>query len=155
MPPDALLPDMNAALGLTQVKELERFIARRAELATVFSRAVARGRHAIPAQPGDAENVYYSFPVVLEGSAAEVMQYARKKSVETAFSHEGSILAELAAAARPDTQAAEESSRPAVLEEADFPVARSFLMRSVRFPLYPALSGREASDIERVLGTLP
>ena len=44
-PRDALLPDMNAALGLTQLREIEGFLKARRAIAEVFSQAVARSRH--------------------------------------------------------------------------------------------------------------
>jgi len=150
----ALLPDMNAALGLTQVKELERFIARRAELASVFARAVMKGRHTVPGQPGDGENVHSAFPVVLSGGTADVRQYARKKGVETAMAFGSSVLAHHG---RSTSDAAEmsETTDAAAISESDFPAARALGMRCIRFPLYPALTGKEAGMIERVLSTLP
>ena len=153
LPSDALLPDMNAALGLTQIKELERFISRRAELASVFARAVMRGRHTVPGQPGDAESVHYAFPVVLSGGTADVRQYARKKGVDTAMAFGGSVLARYG---RPAVQdGGSDAAGAAVINESDFPAARALVLRCVRFPLYPALTGQETSIIERVLSTLP
>ncbi len=159
LPLDALLPDMNAALGLTQVRELERFIARRAELASVFARAVMKGRHAVPGQPGDGANVHYGFPVVLSGGAAEVRQYARKKGVETTMAFGGTVLARYGKSAAPwnEREPSEGSagSHGTVISENEFPSARALGLRCVRFPLYPALTGKETSIIERVLSTLP
>ncbi len=159
LPADVLLPDMNAALGLTQMKQLERFIARRAELASVFARAVMRGRHTVPGQPGDGENVYYAFPVVLSGGTADVRQYARKKGVETAPAFEDSVLARYGKPADMRTE-----DDPAgggmvtagdVISESEFPAAHALGLRCIRFPLYPALTGTETAIIERVLSTLP
>jgi perosamine synthetase len=42
---DRLLPDMNAALGLTQLKELDRFLRARHEISAAFHRATSRSRH--------------------------------------------------------------------------------------------------------------
>ncbi len=146
LPLEVLLPDMNAALGLRQIKELERFITRRAELASVFSRAVMRGRHTVPGQPGDGENVHYAFPVVLSGGTADVRQYARKKGVETALAFEDSVLARYGRS---------EAAAGGVVGENEFPAARALGLRCIRFPLYPALTGAETAIIERVLSTLP
>jgi len=143
----ALLPDMNAALGLTQVRELERFIARRAELASLFGRAIMRGRHTAPSQDGDAENVHFAFPVLVEGAAPEVRLYARKKGVETDLAFADSVLATHGTAAE-DPEGAEMTTNIC-------PNARSVMLRCIRFPLYPALTSREATTIERVLSSLP
>ena len=90
---DVLLPDMNAALGLTQIRELERYVARRAELAGVFARALMRTRHRALVQPGDAQNVHYTFPILVEGSVQEITSYARKKGVEALLTFADSIIA--------------------------------------------------------------
>jgi dTDP-4-amino-4,6-dideoxygalactose transaminase len=159
LPSDALLPDMNAALGLTQVKELERFISRRAELASVFARAVMRGRHTVPGQPGDGENIHFTFPVMVTAGTADVRQYARKKGVDTSMAFDGSVLAQQgrSADARNTDDPSVGSAAPvgAMISESDFPAARALGLRCVRFPLYPALTGKEAAIIERVLSTLP
>ena len=158
LPLEVLLPDMNAALGLRQIKELERFITRRAELASVFSRAVMRGRHTVPGQPGDGENVHSAFPVVLSGGTADVRQYARKKGVETALAFEDSVLARYG---RPADMRTEDdptggpTAAGGVISENEFPAARALGLRCIRFPLYPALTGTETAIIERVLSTLP
>jgi dTDP-4-amino-4,6-dideoxygalactose transaminase len=41
-PRDALLSDLNAALGLAQAREIEGFLKSRRSIAEVFSQAVAR-----------------------------------------------------------------------------------------------------------------
>ena len=89
---DALLPDMNAALGLTQIKEIEKFVVRRSEIASAYSRALMRGRHRSPVQPGEAQNVYLTFPVLVEGGVSDIETYARKKGVETRLAFEGTVL---------------------------------------------------------------
>ena len=44
-PRDGLLPDLNAALGLAQFRELESFLKSRRAIAEVLAQAVARSRH--------------------------------------------------------------------------------------------------------------
>ncbi|MFW5743238.1 MAG: DegT/DnrJ/EryC1/StrS family aminotransferase [Spirochaetota bacterium] len=183
---DALLPDMNAALGLTQIREIEKFVARRAEIASVYARALMRGRHRSPVQPGDGQNVYLSFPVLAEGSVSDVVSYAKKKGVEARQAFSAVMLARyglterevaspahataaggaasgqataVAPAPAPDPTAPSGVSilaaGPPTVAEADFPVARSLLLRCLVFPLYPSLTAKEVATIERVLTTLP
>lgn len=159
MTTDALLQDMNAALGITQIKEIEKFIARRAEIASVYSRAIMRGRHGTPVQPGEAQNVHLVFPVLVEGSVNEVVTYARKKGVECRPAFEGSVLERYG---RPAHAGAGDGADPegaaddtASLDEHDFPVARALLLRCLQFPLYPSLTAKEVATVERVLSTLP
>ena len=139
-PPDILLSDMNAALGLTQVRQWERFLSRRREIAALLLRALQRSRHTVPAQPGDGENVWISFPVLVDGSIGEVQQYAKKHGIATAAAFD------LAALENRLTEAG---------AEGQFSEARKFAMRTVRFPLYPMLPNKDIEQLKRVLSTLP
>ncbi len=132
-----LLPDMNAALALNQIRSIERSIELRKEIAQVYSRALLRTRHRTLIQPGDAENVYFSFPVLLDTGMKEVRQYARKKDIETEPAFAGSI------ASRFEPGASE------------CPNAESLLLRCLLFPLYPLLGKKNVTQIERVISTLP
>ncbi len=145
---DSLLPDMNAALGLTQIREIEKFIARRAEIASVYTRAIMRGRHHAPVQPGEAQNVFLTFPVLIEGSVGDVVAYSRKKGVEAAQVFTSSVLDRYGRSDH-DERAGDE------IPEAEFPTSRSLLLRCLHFPLYPSLTAKEVATIERVLTTLP
>jgi perosamine synthetase len=90
---EQLLPDMNAALGLTQIKELEKFIERRKEIAQHYGRSLLQSRHKTLVQRGEAENTYFSFPVLIEMGLKDVQAFARKKAIETAPAFANSILA--------------------------------------------------------------
>jgi len=168
--PEALLPDLNAALGVTQIKEIEKFVTRRAEIAGVYQRALARGKHRAPTQVGDAESVFYTFPVMVEGSTADVIAYAKSKLVECRPAFSGTVLdqyglapgsehaAEESSARMEDseqTYASEGYSGSQLLNTTDYPEARKAMLRCVAFPLYPSLTSKEVAAIERVIITLP
>jgi dTDP-4-amino-4,6-dideoxygalactose transaminase len=142
---DVLLPDFNAALGITQIKNIEKFIQRRREIAAVFSHAAAQARHKMLRQKGEAENIFFSFPVLLSSGMKDVQAYARKKGVETKGAFAESVLAYL-----PDSSA---ESSPGAAKS--FPVARGFLLRCLLFPLYPSLTKVSVEQISKVLSTLP
>jgi len=131
------LADMNAALGISQLAALERFVLARREIAQVFAQSLLRCRHSPLVQKLDAENVLSSFPVVLADGMKEARAYAMKKGVEAvpAFS---------------DTIAAVDEP----LAEA-CPRARSLMLRCLLFPLYPMLAKRDVEIISKVLATLP
>lgn len=134
------LPDMNAALGLTQMKQLERFIERRRDIAGRMIRVVQRTSHGVPLQGGDGENVFFALPVVVNSSPRDVEQYARGHGVTVVRAFEGTILEEMGVADE-------------VTE--GFPNALSLASRMVLFPLYPSLATSEQERIERVLATMP
>jgi dTDP-4-amino-4,6-dideoxygalactose transaminase len=138
---DLLLPDMNSSLGLTQIKEIESFVAKRSEIAQIFSRAMMRSKHKTPVQPGDGENVFFSFPVLLNSGLKDVATYARKNGVETRPAFTDAILGRFGEV---DTGASP-----------DLPNAKAWLMRCILFPLFPTLTKKDLELITRVLGTLP
>ncbi|TVR68297.1 MAG: DegT/DnrJ/EryC1/StrS aminotransferase family protein [Spirochaetaceae bacterium] len=133
------LPDMNAALGLTQIKQLERFVERRQELAARFLRTVQKTRHVLPVQAGEGENVFFALPLLVDSSPRDVEQYARTHGVTVTRAFSGSALI-----VGSDEIPAE-----------SFPNALSLASRMVLFPLYPTLGKTEQERVERVLSTIP
>jgi dTDP-4-amino-4,6-dideoxygalactose transaminase len=140
-PRDTLLSDMNAALGLAQAREIDRFLKARQAIAELFSQAVARSRHgrlgSLQEQTGGT-GVPYAFPVLVKDGAKAVRQFAMKRNVETC-------------SAFADSVAAIEQG-PAVRAPA---TARDLLARCVLFPLYPTLLKRDLQLIVKVLSALP
>ncbi|MDR3200537.1 MAG: DegT/DnrJ/EryC1/StrS family aminotransferase, partial [Spirochaetales bacterium] len=135
--PEALLPDFNAALGITQIKNIEKFIERRKEIAAVFSHAAMQARHKMLTQKGDGENIFFSFPVLLVSGMKDVQAYARKKGIETKDAFGDSAIAYLPEGGQ------------------QYPAARSFLLRCLLFPLYPSLTKPSVEQISKILSTLP
>jgi dTDP-4-amino-4,6-dideoxygalactose transaminase len=134
------LPDMNAALGLTQLKQLDRFLERRREIAARLIRALQRGAHTVVLQGESVDLVFPALPVKIESSPRDVEKYARSHGVATTRAFGGSGLSHL------DADEA---------EAREFPNAIGHLSRIVLFPLFPTLSSADQEQIERVLATLP
>jgi dTDP-4-amino-4,6-dideoxygalactose transaminase len=127
---------MNAFLGLAQMRQIESFIAARKEIAQLFNRSLMQSGHKPLIQKGEAENIYYSFPVVLDRDIQEVIQYVRKKNVETSLAFSDAAIACMDA-------------------DGEYPNARSIGLRCLLFPLYPMLGKRNAELIAKLLSTLP
>lgn len=134
---ELFLPDMNSALGKVQIKDIEKRIETRAEIAKIFVDAAAKSKHSILRQEGEAESVWYSFPIVLHTGMKDVKQYAAKKHVET-----GPAFPATAFESRPDP---------------DYPCteAKNLIMRCILFPLYPSLGKKNIEIIAKVIATLP
>lgn len=143
------LSDMNAALGLTQLKQLERFLDRRRELAARFTQALGASRHRVPPQNGDAENVFYALPVLVSSSVRDVEAYARNHGVSVERALGDSVLAVLNPTSEDDRDSGDAVTDP------PYPNALALSGRLVLFPLYPSLSGADQDRIVRVLSTLP
>lgn len=135
----SLLPDMNASLGLAQLRALGTYIRRRREVADAFRRSVMQGRHKAPASGESA--VPFAFPVMIDGGANDVIAYARKKDVEAVWAFSETIMAVA------DYWEACASER--------FTTASALLLRCLLFPLYPTLTNADIERISKVLTTLP
>jgi perosamine synthetase len=133
----AQMADMNAALGISQLAALDRFVLARRELAQLFRQSLMRSRHATLVQKVEAENVLSSFPVVLADGMKEARAYALKRGVETAPAYADCV-------ASVDEEAAQACPR-----------ARSLMLRCLLFPLYPMLAKRDVEAVSKVLATLP
>lgn len=132
----ASMQDMNGALGLVQMKSLERFILARREIAGYYERSLLKTRHKSLTQDGESENVYYTFPVLLAGGMRDIQQYARKKQVITAPAFEHAVIAANGIANV-------------------CPNANALYLRCVVFPLYPSLKKQDAEHIAKVIASLP
>ena len=136
-PDYTLLPDLNAAVGLSQTRELTAFLKARHEIGRVFDEALQRSRHPSLVQPEGGTAVRYSFPVVVETSLKDVRHYAKKKGIDTRAAFSETIIAM-------DDNVYN-----------TFPNAKSLLLRCVLFPLYPMLGRANVETIARVLAVLP
>lgn len=132
-----MLPDLNAALSITQLKHIEESIERRRDIAGVYMRSLSKGKHRTFVQSGDSENVYFSFPVILDGAVNDAVKYAHSKRVIITRSFE-------------DT-----SGFWGEWDGSTCPNAHTLFLRCVFFPLYPLLTKDQIEQVAKVLSTLP
>lgn len=133
-----ILPDINSALALVQLKEFGRNEEIRKNLFAVFQRALLGGRSRTFVREVDGGSTVWSFPVVLGGSFKDARQYASRKEIEIRSAYADSVIA--------------------LKEEAlssQCRHAKSLFLRTALFPLYPRLTSEAATKIAKVLGTLP
>lgn len=130
------LSDLGSALILSQWKDAEAFAEKKREhFRHLFHRLPKTYRQ--PRQEGEGEPVLPWFPILVDSGAKEVLAYSRKKAVEAdwAFRSQPHLNAETAS---------------------DFcPRARSFLFRTVVFPLYATFSLKEIELLGKVISSLP
>ena len=136
-PKTDIMPDMNSALAMVELKEFARNEKTRQELFTLFSRAVMSGRHKTFTRAGGRGSTIYTFPLVLNSGFKDAKAYAQKKNIEIRQAYEDSIIA----------LRQEEISKSCIC-------ANSLLLRCAAFPLYPRLGQKDAAQIVKVLSTL-
>ncbi len=137
-PKTEILPDINSALALVQLKEFNRNEQARKTLFAVFQRALMSGKNRTFLREADEGSTVWSFPVVLNGSFKDAKQYASRKEIEIQAAYTDCVISHL-----------EED------QVQELKTAKSLNLRTVLFPLYPRLGSESAAKIAKVLGTLP
>jgi perosamine synthetase len=145
-PRDIYLPDMNAAMGVMQVRELKGFLDVRQDLLGILQRSVMESRHKMISP--DDQLVPCCLPIVLSGSLQDAQQYGIKKQVEILAAFDGSHISSMM---RHYEIEADGQKAPAER----FPAAARFALRTALIPLYPSLGRKELELLQKVVKTLP
>ena len=137
LPPEYLLPDLNAAMAAVQLRDEIKNLVRRKELADAYIQSSLRTRHKRFQETEGLEYNNYVFSLVLESGAKDVKAFAKRKdiAVEEAF----------------DSTLAGSGAIPS----AQCPCASSLALRTVLFPLYPRLGAQDADRVAKLIMTLP
>ena len=121
------MTDMQAALGISQLKKLPLFIWRRREIAECFNRCLDGGNALPPDAPPGREHVYYRYVILHEGDSTSFIHEMRKKGVDCR---------------RPVFKPLHR-----YLNISGYPVAEDIWRRSVSIPLYPSMMNGERRHI--------
>ena len=133
------IPDMNAALGLVQLSNLEENLEKRRDILKVYQQALAKsGRKQFGLTLTDFESDASGFAVQLDSKPDEAVKFAAKYDVPARMAFADCLIKDY---------------------EGDpfenMPVASSFFYRAVSFPLYTFLYQSEIESISRVIAHLP
>ncbi len=131
------LGDLNCALAFSQIRDLDKFIDKRSELAKLYEQSLARAHKKALVQASEGKPAYYSCVVILESGIKDVVAYAKKKDIPTVMAFEGSCMG------------------MGRVPELLCPHARSLVNRALAFPLHPRIGKGMAQKIAKVLATLP
>lgn len=150
IPKIKMLPDINAALALVQIKEYKRNEIVRKEIFNLYNHSIMAGRNKTFVRDFEYGSVAYSFPVVLNSGVKDVKQYVMKKDIEVVLAFEDSVIGTF------------EKIKENLLEDekniydySSCKTAKNLYLRTVLFPLYPRLLKSQVEKISKVLGTLP
>jgi dTDP-4-amino-4,6-dideoxygalactose transaminase len=137
LPPEYGLPDMNASMAIVQFREAKRNLERRAEIAKAYTQASLRTRHQRFVQ--NEKTVYnnYAFPLILETGMKDVKAYAKRKEIVVESAFEESLIGK------------------GLVPAEQCPESYSLSLRTVLFPLYPRLSGKEVEKVAKLIQTIP
>ncbi len=79
---NCLMPDLNAAMGISQDKSLNRRLELRQQIGKIYEEAVKKSRGTSLIQEEDAKRIYSDFPIIIKSSLKEAIKYFRKKNIE-------------------------------------------------------------------------
>jgi len=138
------ITDVQCALGTSQMAKLDRFVARRREIAARYDALLEGMAHVAPngAGPAASESAFhlYAVRVDFEGAGltrAEVMAGLRERGV-------GSQVHYIPVPSQPDF-------RRLGHDPADFPGAERYYARTLSLPMFPRMTD---ADVDRVAGAL-
>ena len=120
------MTDFQAALGISQLKKLPSFLARRREIARLYREAFEPLGLLLPEAPPDRDHIYYRYILQLEG-VDDFMREMEQRGIECRRPVFIPLHRYLALEGYPSTEEA--------------------WKRSVSIPIYPSLKDEEARDI--------
>lgn len=137
------ITDIQAALGLSQIKKADRFILLREEIADGYREGLKDCESLIlPANPGSGRSAYHLFTVMIDFQKVgkrrqEIMDSLRESGIGTQVHY-------IPIPHHP-------FYRHLGYDEKDYPVAASFYQRCLSLPIFPGL---EPWEIERITDAL-
>lgn len=132
------MPDLNAALAIVQLLEVDSYIERRQELFQMFKKALMKTEHSLFGQSDlDFLSNGWIFPVVLDSKPEDIIKFANKYHVTCKPLFNNSLGYTLKD------------------KYGLYPQATSALLRGVGFPIYPFLKSSEIDTLVKVISHLP
>jgi len=125
------MTDLQAALGLSQLRKLAGFIARRREIADLYGDALRGMGLPAPRAPVESEPVWYRYVLMLDGDAAPFIEEMKRRGVECR---------------RPVFKPLHR-----YLRLSGYDASEEAWRRAVSVPLYPALTDAEIETILKAL----
>ncbi len=130
---DYRMPDISAALGLSQLKIMKKLLNRRVELSDYYNERLRRSKYKIYQSKEDRKNVNSKYILFLDGNLEKIISYLRKNKID----------------------AKKPVCSPAFFQfhnnEVKFPNAFHCYNKLIEIPVYPSLKRKE---IEQIANTL-
>jgi len=151
------MTELQAALGINQIKRLDEFVARRNEIAENYHKAFDKTNLTSLTPNSDTYSAYHLYIILLpkyEQDKQKVSQKAQHKAMITAL-RKRNICAHVHYIPIHLQPYYQDDKHGLAFKEGDFPVAEQYYNRAISLPLYPQLSKDEqAYIIDTVLNEL-
>lgn len=136
----SVIPDINAALGMAQLKRLSHLTKKRKATEALYLQRCSE-RALRYAAPFSKQYVPHSFVIRYKGNRKELQRFARSHGVETKRAFENTV--------------ATHYRNTIDIDEIHMAYIDEVLHQTVLFPLYPQLSVADTKKIERMIANLP
>jgi UDP-4-amino-4,6-dideoxy-N-acetyl-beta-L-altrosamine transaminase len=138
------ITDFQCALGISQLKRLDRFVQRRREIAARYNKAFAQMDEIItPVESPDAKAVYHIYVIQLQ---AEMMKVERREIFEALRAENiGVNVHYVPLHLHPYYQ------REFGYREGDYPKAEKYYERAITLPIFPKMSDKDVDDVIRAV----
>ncbi|MDD2297396.1 MAG: DegT/DnrJ/EryC1/StrS family aminotransferase [Sphaerochaetaceae bacterium] len=136
--PYTTLPDMNAALGVVQLLQIEKNIQKRKAIFDRYRFSLMKTKHTLfGIKDIDYASNGYGFVALLDAKPTLAQQFCLRHEVDTVLAFSQAVIKDN-------------------LDRFDlYPHAIACVTRALRFPLYPFLTNQQIVQIEKVLAHLP
>lgn len=131
---DCTMTDFQGAMGVTQLKKLNKLLVRRRDIARVYYDAVKRSPHKTPFLYNE-NFAFQSFPVIFDTPSDRVEKYWKKNKIEV-INPIGFPMHRLLG-----------------LSPSDFPNSERYSRKLFTIPLYPTLTKKEIEVISKHLSS--
>ena len=129
--------DYNAALGISQIKELDEMLDRRRRIAKIFNETIMRSTSQLVTENIDDQWVNFMYPIILANRLQDGINYLKKNGIE---------------AKKPLNHPLHYYKN---LKWEDFPNAERLHRKLISLPLYPVLTEKEVKYIsEKIINLL-
>ncbi len=130
------MSDIQAAIGINQLKRLDHFVNLRGHIAEMYNRKFLQTHHEIPQKYDGRDNVYFRYPIRLQRSLKDALKFLYKNNIEAAMP----VFKPL--------------HRYLDLPASDFPGTEEAYLKTMSIPIYPALLNKEVEYIIKVVSRI-
>jgi len=130
---DYRMADISSALGLSQLKIIDKFIERRRELANFYDNKFMKSKYKIYREITNRKNVYGKYTILVEGNIERIIDYCRRHKIIVKRPIEFPIYRALGKSPE------------------EFPNSEHLYRKLLQIPIYPALKKKEVEIIANTL----